>query len=106
VSTGNGDGETCLSGGTIALVEDCVSALKIARQCDAMPLLGSHLSPVKLNRIARLYSSLIVWLDADKMKEAQKIATSGKYLGLSTRVIYTEADPKYYNDFMIRNYLT
>lgn len=92
-------------GQTLVLVEDCTSALKIARQSDSMPLLGSHLSAQRLNRLARLYSGLIVWLDSDKLKEAWGIANRAKFLGLSTKVIWTELDPKEYTDFMISNYL-
>lgn len=89
----------------LVLVEDCASAIKIARRSDSMPLLGSHLSVQRLNRLARLYSSLIVWLDSDKLKEARGIVERARLLGLSSRTIWTELDPKCYTDFMISNYL-
>lgn len=91
--------------GSLALVEDCVSAIKIARQNDSMPLLGSHLSVTRLNRLARLYSGLVVWLDSDKLKEARGIAEKAKWLGLSARTIFTDEDPKCYSDEQIKGFL-
>lgn len=89
------DSDTCV------VVEDCVSAIRIAMArglegsgWHAMPLLGSHLPTKKLNRLRRLYSKMVVWLDHDKGKEAQAIARRGSLVGLSSRVIHTELDPK------------
>ena len=96
---------------TLAVVEDCVSAIRIAGcdaaggACDAMPVLGSHVSRERLCRIARLYSHLIIWLDHDKFKEAQALASSAKMLGLSSRLIYTDLDPKCYTDEELTTYI-
>lgn len=84
------------------LVEDAVSAIKIARQFDAMPLLGSSISHKKLARIEKFYNSVVFWLDADKFKEAQGLSTSAKLVGLNSRVVYTELDPKEYDNEFIR----
>jgi Zn ribbon nucleic-acid-binding protein len=101
VSTVGDSTEKCL-----AIVEDCVSAIRIAGSgTDAMPVLGSHVSKTKLNRIARLYSSLIVWLDHDKLKEARALARQALMLGLSATVIYTELDPKCYTNEQLKEYL-
>jgi len=84
-----------INNGTIVLVEDPVSALKISRYSDCMPLLGSHIPLVNLNLLARLYSSLIIWLDHDKGSNALEIAEQGRLLGLSTHVQITDDDPKH-----------
>lgn len=90
----------------LVIVEDPLSALRIGSLCPSLPLLGSHLAKSRLIAIAGLYSSLVVWLDSDKMKEAQGIADAGRLLGLSTRVIWTELDPKCYTDEQIKEYLS
>lgn len=89
----------------LVIVEDPVSALRIGALRPSMPLLGSHLATSRLNAIARLYDGLVVWLDSDKYKEAQKIAERARLLGLSTRVIWTELDPKGYTDEQLMEYL-
>ncbi len=83
---------------TLVLVEDCVSAIKIARQADAMPLLGSSISKEKLARINKFYSNVIFWLDADKYNQAKGLSTTAKFLGLHSRAICTARDPKEYDD--------
>jgi hypothetical protein len=90
---------------TLAIVEDCVSAWRISSLCDAMPVLGSHVAKTKLSRIARLYSSLIIWLDHDKLKEAKDLARQANMLGLSTKVIYTDDDPKCFTNEQIEECL-
>jgi hypothetical protein len=90
----------------LVVVEDCLSAIKITDSArglegpriDAMPLLGSHLASSKLNRLKRLYSNLIVWLDHDKGKEAQQIARRATMIGIEARLISTELDPKEYDN--------
>lgn len=87
------------------MVEDAVSAAKIARQNDAMPCLGSYLPAKKLTRLRPFYESLIVWLDEDKLKEAREMAQMAKWLGFSTKVVYTELDPKEYSNEAIKGFL-
>lgn len=88
---------------TLVLTEDALSSLKIGRQMDAMPLLGTSLSMDKTKRIAGLYSRCIVWLDRDKFREAWEIATKLKWLGVSTKVVLTDKDPKEYTDSEINS---
>lgn len=95
---------------TCVLVEDCLSAIKIASTVgpdgplgDAMPLLGSHLPTEKLLRLRGLYKTLLVWLDHDKGKEAQNICTRAKLVGMEAHLISTELDPKEYDaEFLIQ----
>jgi len=91
---------------TLVVVEDAVSAAKIARQCDAMPCLGSYLPSHKLVALKGLeFEELIVWLDSDKLKEAREIAQRAKWLGFNSRVVYTKLDPKEYSDVEIKQFL-
>jgi hypothetical protein len=67
-----------------------------------MPLLGTHIAKDKLMALKEFYSSLIVWLDADKFKEAVHIADTAKWLGFKARAVFTELDPKELSDETIR----
>lgn len=89
--------------GTLVLTEDCLSAIKIARQSDAMPCLTSTLSPTKLNRLVRLYGAFLVWLDGNMFDKAQAMARQLQVLGANARAVYTPLDPKCYNDEEIGN---
>lgn len=89
---------------TVVVVEDAVSAAKIARQCDAIPCLGSYLPKSKQNALRLLgYERMVVWLDADKLNDARQIADQAKWLGFQTKVVYTDLDPKEYSDGEIAN---
>jgi hypothetical protein len=91
----------------LVVVEDAVSAARISRQCDAMPCLGSYLPVRKLTALKLLnYESITVWLDSDKLKEAMEIADKAKWIGLSSKVVHTELDPKEYTDQEISKFLS
>ena len=89
----------------LVVVEDAVSAARIARQRDAMPCLGSYLPMKKITALKLLYDSIVVWLDSDKLKEAWKIEQMCKWIGLSASTVYTELDPKEYTDLEIKEFL-
>lgn len=85
----------------VVLVEDCISAIKIARYCDAMPVLGSDLSRTKLSRLRAYYgpsTAIVVWLDGNMYPKAQRIARRLQLLGMDARAAWTEYDPKCYSD--------
>ncbi len=80
------------------IVEDCVSGIKVSYSgIDGIPCFGSTLSREKLTRLAQFYDKLYVWLDSDKYSNSQKICQQAASLGLQSRVIYTELDPKEYS---------
>ena len=87
------------------MVEDCISAIKCSRICDAMPVLGSHVGNSKLASLSQQYGTLIFWLDSDKYKEAQNAAERANLLGVKTKVIYTDLDPKEYDNVAIQERL-
>lgn len=80
----------------LVLVEDCLSAIKLARLTDAMPCLASEVSPTKLKRLAGLYDAFLIWLDSDMYPKAQKMAHRLQLLGCKAHAIYTDLDPKCY----------
>lgn len=90
----------------LVIVEDPLSALRVSSIEPSLPLLGSHLATGRLNALAGLYDSFVVWLDSDKYKEARAIAERLRLVGLSARVIWTELDPKCYTDLEIKDVLS
>jgi hypothetical protein len=93
------------SGGRLVLVEDCISAIKISRQAPAMPVLGSDLSLSKLKRLERALGTflgasrrVVVWLDGNMYEKAQRMARRLQMLGVEAEAVYTELDPKEYDD--------
>lgn len=91
---------------TCVVVEDCISGIKVSYAgVDGVPCFSSSLSREKLARLARLYKRMIVWLDSDKYSSAQKIVLQGAALGMTTRAVYTEADPKEYPIKDIKEYI-
>lgn len=101
VGHGTGDGRSS----KLVITEDCLSAIKIARQNDAMPALSSDLSLTKLKRLARLYGAFLVWLDGDMFHKSQRICRRLQLLGCEAQPVYTPLDPKCYDDATIRNVL-
>lgn len=93
--------------GSVVLVEDVVSAIKVSRNFSALPLYGSFLSSSKLGRMqfSRM-ENLIFWLDYDKRKESLAIAQSAKVFGFKTSIIITGKDPKEYSDQEIIDIVT
>ena len=91
--------------GRLVVVEDCISAIKCARQCDAMPILGSHVSLSKLHRLSKMFHTIYFWLDADKLKESRATCDRARLIGINAHVIYTEVDPKEVDDVAIQSRL-
>ena len=89
----------------LTIVEDCLSAIKIASVSDAMPVLGSSLSPIKLKRLAGLYGAFLIWLDGNMFHKAQEIAQRLQFLGCKAKAVYTEKDPKCYESVKVLDFL-
>lgn len=90
----------------LVIVEDAISAIKVSRLFNAMPLLGSSLMLSKVPQIKRAgYRRVVVWLDHDKYKESIGIATKFQMLGINTHCICTDLDPKCYTMDEIREKL-
>lgn len=87
------------TGDTLVLVEDIISAMRVARThsgfCSA-PLLGSSLSYEFENQIVESFKHVYVWLDRDKAVNALRIKRKLTSRGLESRVVVTDKDPKEY----------
>lgn len=92
--------------GSIVIVEDFISAIKVGRQREATPLFGSSLALNKIKQLSDRWEEVVFWLDYNKTKEAMKYRIkSGPYFN-SVWVVATEKDPKDYSDADISSYLS
>jgi hypothetical protein len=82
----------------LVLTEDVVSAIKVAKAgFMVMPIYGSFIGAKRFERLYKLYKrsvEVVVWLDYDKASTAVKEARTGDAIGLLTRTVVTEQDPK------------
>jgi twinkle protein len=94
-------------GGKVVLVEDIVSAIKLARITGSIPLFGAILRQEYLMRLVKIPSikEIVVWLDRDKYKEALKLADRISFLRRCT-VLSTEDDPKALSEAELKELLT
>jgi hypothetical protein len=88
--------------GTLVLVEDFVSAVRVGRSFEASPLWGSNFSLGQLKRVSDRWERLVIWLDPDKTKEAVKLRLKAEPYFESACVITSPKDPKDYNDAVIK----
>jgi hypothetical protein len=91
--------------GTIVIVEDVISAIKIGRRWEAMPLWGANLSDNKLVQIAKRWETIVLWLDFNKTAEAVKFRQKAAPYFNGAYVVSTEKDPKEYNEQQISEFL-
>lgn len=92
---------------SVVITEDKLSAIKVSKVTNAFPALGTQVQLHKLVWLkAQGVQNLYLWLDRDKWKEGVEICDKAKWLGLSTRAIYSELDPKSYSLEQIMVYLS
>lgn len=90
----------------VVLVEDYVSAMKVARVCPAVPLFGSFVSLKAISSLSPRFSECLIWLDRDKAKESLKQALRFfPYFKQGARSVITDLDPKEYKEQEIKQYL-
>ncbi len=84
----------------IVIVEDIISAIRLARKTSSSCLFGSFVDYSKYINIYNIYKpkEYIIWLDDDKKKESYLYSYNLNKLGIQSRVISTKLDPKCYSD--------
>jgi ribosomal protein S27AE len=90
----------------VILVEDLLSAIKIGRIACAMPLWGSEASTPLLVRLKSHTNGVVLWLDSDKWKNSHDIVKRAQSVGLAGLSVFTNKDPKEYDDNYIKYFLT
>jgi hypothetical protein len=78
----------------LILVEDVVSAIKVARTDSSIPLLGTSVNYTPILKIKDNYDRIDVWLDPDKRKEALAISLQLNQYGIKSSPIFSQNDPK------------
>jgi hypothetical protein len=86
------------------LTEDIISAIKVSHNTNvcASPLFGSHISLAKLLRYQKNFDKIIIWLDDDMKTKVVKYSQLANSIGLPVATVYTELDPKEYDDATIK----
>lgn len=82
----------------LIFVEDYVSAIKVSRFANCLPLFGSQIPANALKWASERFKCLRVWLDMDKATESLKQASKLSQWVSNTRSIITELDPKEYSN--------
>lgn len=103
--------EKDLESNTIILCEDVISAIKLRRIENSLPLFGSFVSNKLMDRLSLAitggFENLMVWLDPDKQgKEYVSIINRGKTYFKSVKCIISEKDPKYYSTEELKDVLS
>ena len=87
------------------IVEDAISAIKVSRVCSAVPLHNAVVPTELLVRLCKCYSTLYIWLDKDKAKEALIEAKKARPFFDKVKVIWSDLDPKCYNEKQIKEFI-
>jgi len=90
---------------TCVIVEDIVSAVKVARQFSAVAMLGAMLAEKHVSALKQ-FSEVVLWNDRDKARESVRNARSiGELLGVTVKVVISTKDPKEYSNKDIYNFI-
>lgn len=79
---------------TCILVEDIVSAIKLSRYQQTVPIFGSHVSTTRLWALRKRCDTIVFWLDPDKRKESVEFAKTASLYFNSAITIFSDKDPK------------
>ena len=91
--------------GVIVIVEDIISARRVSEVCNATPLLGCHLSRSTASRLSRGFDRCLLWLDSDKLNEANTFYQQYRNLFTEMVVTSTPLDPKSYSSQQLLEYV-
>jgi DNA primase len=90
------------------LTEDYLSALKVGRVSNAIPLLGTHIPNTLILSLVSKRPTLCIWLDRDKAIDSIRLAGRARQFIPKCVSIVTERDPKDYtteeiNEFVLQH---
>jgi hypothetical protein len=78
----------------IVLVEDIVSAIKLARVVPTLPVMGSQIQNERFMQLSKLTKEVVIWLDPDMRKASVEFSRKANMFGLKSTSIFSEVDPK------------
>lgn len=79
---------------TVIIVEDSISAIRIAQHRSSAALLGTHMTGKQILFLAQNFERIVFILDPDALTKATALAEKCKLLFKSSMVLPTRADPK------------
>jgi hypothetical protein len=89
----------------VVLVEDIISAIKVARVATAIPMLSSKLPAEWLSEL-KPYGRVVIWGDRDKaVQNTRESRRLSEILGKPVQNVITEKDPKYFSTQELKYYL-
>lgn len=89
----------------VVLVEDYISAIKVSRVTNCMPLWGSAVSQEVIYRLTKMFKRAKIWLDPDMKEKSIKTALIMSGMGIPTTTVFSDRDPKMYMTADIRRML-
>ncbi len=89
----------------LVLVEDFISAIKINRVLNSMPMWGSSITLGQIKQLSSIFKKIIWWVDPDKQKDYPKMINKSKLFFDEIQCIYSDLDPKYYETKEIKDKL-
>jgi hypothetical protein len=93
--------------GTVVLVEDALSALRISKYCACAPLLGTTPHKHLVEYAVERGDNLLLWLDSNKAADSLRWTEKARvmYPKILIRSIISSLDPKEYSDEPILQFL-
>ena len=84
--------------GKVVLVEDIISAHKVAQVAKALPLFGTSLYPGIVRCLLEENLPVVIWLDADRWAQnLSKLVNSLQVQGIMCTLVHSSQDPKAYS---------
>lgn len=88
------------------LVEDIVSAHKVAQVAQCICLFGTNIHDLAIKELTNNNGPVILWLDADQYQQLpKKIGKLQTFVKWPVKYVHTNKDPKYYSTDEIRKIL-
>jgi hypothetical protein len=90
----------------VVVVEDLISAHKVAQVCHCLPIFGTSLYPKAIQALRALKRPVTLWLDEDQGEVLpRKINRLQTFLDVPVRFVKTRKDPKDYSPQEIKEIL-
>ena len=86
------------TGPVVAIVEDIVSAIKVARVCAVVAVIAAYVPDKLVFSLLDNYQTVALWLDYDKTQKMFQVVMRQQMLGHDIFLVPTFKDPKFFPD--------
>lgn len=90
------------TGPTVAIVEDIISAIKVARVCAVVAVIAAYVPDQLVFSLLKNYQTVALWLDYDKTQKMFGVVMRQQMLGHDIFMVPTCRDPKCFSDKEIK----